>query len=192
MKVIHPFLSRSDDRTRVEAYNPICGNPYKWFDTEYFRNELLFCISFNFLIDWRNRALQNAAWIKRIITDGYSTDIKEIAKSISLCDGKDFINTALYFCKKNNFSLQYVLIPNLTCDKWFDQRNKIIIFDVTKYASKINEGCVQEYSSMEFVQLIRSYKKRLSSYRQRKRKSNHYIQASKLGNRPRGFSVRSS
>lgn len=82
MKLIRPFLSRSDDRTQVEAYNPICGSPYKWFDTEYFRNESLFCISFHFLIDWRERSLQNAAWMKRIITDGYGTDAGQIDISL--------------------------------------------------------------------------------------------------------------
>lgn len=171
MKLIHPIYSHSDDRTLLESYNQVCGDPYNWFNTEYFRNENIYCFSFNFLIDWREHTLQRVAWIKRIISEDYCTDTREIIKAICRCDGADYLKAALKFCKVNGISLQYVLIPDIECDDWLDFNNKIIIFDATKYAEKTEESYVNEYSVTEFIQLIRSYKKDYHPIGQNKDKS---------------------
>ncbi|MDE6789899.1 MAG: hypothetical protein K2J47_11375, partial [Ruminococcus sp.] len=111
MKLIHPIYSHSDDRTKLEAYNPVCGDPFCWFNTEYFRNEGIYCFSFNFLIDWKEHTLQKVAWIKRVISEDYCTDVREITKAIYRCDGIDYLKAALKFCQVNGISLQYILIP---------------------------------------------------------------------------------
>ncbi len=157
MKLSVPFHCKSDDRTKLATSNPICGDPMVWFNNALFRNEGINVTSFDFFVNWDNETLQPIAWVKRTLYDCSGSTAMEIMNAIIKCDGFDGFQAARNFCNANNIELSYILIPDIPCEQWKDEKNKVILFNVARYEVG-DENAVLYLSVKDLIDLIHTYR----------------------------------
>ena len=159
MKLQKPFHANSQNRTQLSPINCICGDPYSWFDTEFFRNEDLYVATFDFFINWSNNSFQPIAWIKRLLYNEFSLDPQTIFKAIIKCDGIDYYHQMRLFCEKNNIELSYIIIPDIEESNWINLENKVILFNVMKYDKNHDDTAAVECLNVkELIERIHLYK----------------------------------
>ena len=152
------FLADSSDRAKIAKYNPLCGEPFLWFDTEFFRNEDMLVTTFDFFINWFNNTLQPIIWEKRSVYNFDNLDPDIIYKSILRCDGTSFFNKIKLYAKNNGFELYYILIPDIPEDAWNDFSNKVVMFNIDQYFKNNKANCVEQHSIGELIEIIHNYR----------------------------------
>ncbi len=127
------ILAKAGDPVKIASYNPYCGDPMRWFDNEFFRNNGLSCTTFDFFVDWKKRSIPGRLWTKRIIYRAFPMECDEIYRRIVTADGRDSLETLLSFCQSNRFELEYLLCPDIPADDWADPENRLYLFNMSKY-----------------------------------------------------------
>lgn len=149
------ILAKAEEPRKIAAYNAYCGDPMKWFDNEYFRNNGLSCVTFDFFVDWKERKIPKRLWTKRIIYRPFSMECDEIYRKIVAVDGKDRLETLLGFCRQNQFELEYLLCPDISADAWADPGNHLFLFHMSKYLERCpEEEVLREVSADQLKEII--------------------------------------
>lgn len=154
------ILARAEDPMKIAAYNAYCGDPMKWFDNEYFRNNGLSSVTFDFFVDWEKRKIPKRLWTKRIIYRPFSMECDEIYRKIVAVDGRDGLETLLGFCRQNQFELEYLLCPDIPAGAWADPENHLFLFNMTKYLERCpGKEVLYEVSANQLKGIIRGLRR---------------------------------
>ena len=154
------ILAKAEDPAQIASYNAYCGDPVKWFDNEYFRNHDLYCITFDFFVDWKNNQVDKCLWTKRIIAKPFAMTADEIYQKIVAVDGNDHLDRMAGFCNRYGFELEYILCPDIPADAWRDPQNHVFMFNITRYLEqKPDQEVLREVTAEQLKEIIRDIRK---------------------------------
>lgn len=149
------ILARADDPTRIAAYNRYSGDPAGWFDNEFFRNNHLFPVTFDFFVDWKNKTIGKQLWTKRIIYQPFEMTVRETYQKIVAVDGMDHLDRLTGFCNRYHFELEYILCPEIPAKDWARSQNHVFIFNLTKYLNhEPDHEVLREVTAAQLKQII--------------------------------------
>jgi len=128
-----PVRARCDDRSRLAITHPSSGEPHDWLKPSILQAYDLIGISFGFFVDWRNRSIPDAVWVKRIVQEDCTpwplTDAIRLQQAIREIDTEGVINALIRFCAKHALRCHYFMFKEST--PWSFNPRTIVELEIT-------------------------------------------------------------